>query len=111
MFCTRATEILGIKYPIVQGAMLRASLAELVAAVSNVGGLGMMASAIFSHPDDLRREIRKAKSLMERRRVGDEGFRIVKPFQQGRTCRVLIPPGKGRYLQKKLRLTPCQQPR
>ena len=51
------------------------------------------------------------ETLMVRRRVGDEGFRIVKPFQQGRMYRVLIPPGKRRYLQKKLRLTPCQQPR
>ncbi len=51
------------------------------------------------------------ETLMERRRVDDEGFRIVKSFQQGRRSRVLIPLGERRYLQKKLRLTPCQQPR
>jgi nitronate monooxygenase len=39
---TRVTEILGIKYPNVRGAMLRMSRAELVAAVSNAGGLGII---------------------------------------------------------------------
>jgi len=66
MFKTRITEILGIRYPIIQGAMLRASLAELAAAVSNAGGLGMMASAIFSSAKELRDEIRKAKSLTDK---------------------------------------------
>ena len=54
MLKTRVTEILGIHYPIIQGAMLRASLAELAAAVSNAGGLGMMASAIFPSAKELR---------------------------------------------------------
>jgi len=66
MFKTRVTEMLGIEYPIIQGAMLRASLAELVAAVSNAGGLGIMASAIFSNAKELRDEIRKAKSLTDK---------------------------------------------
>jgi nitronate monooxygenase len=39
MLKTRITEILGIQYPIIQGAMLRASLAELSAAVSNTDRL------------------------------------------------------------------------
>jgi len=66
MFKTRITKILGIQYPIIQGAMLRASLAELAAAVSNAGGLGMMASAIFPSAKELRDEIRKAKSLTDK---------------------------------------------
>jgi len=66
MFKTRVTEMLGIEYPIIQGTMLRASLAELVAAVSNAGGLGIMASAIFSNAQELRDEIRKAKSLTDK---------------------------------------------
>ena len=56
MFKTRVTEILGIEYPLVQGTMLRASSAELVAAVSNAGGLGIMASADFSSGKKLREE-------------------------------------------------------
>jgi NAD(P)H-dependent flavin oxidoreductase YrpB (nitropropane dioxygenase family) len=61
MFDTRINRILGIQYPIIQGAMLRASLAELAAAVSNAGGPGMMASAIFPSAKELPGEIRKAK--------------------------------------------------
>jgi len=61
MFKTRITRILAIQYPIIQGAMLLASLAELAAAMSNTGGLGMMASAIFSSAKELRQEIRKTK--------------------------------------------------
>ena len=37
--------------------------AELASAVSNAGGLGIIAAAGFSSADDLRREIRKTKSL------------------------------------------------
>ena len=66
MFKTRVTEMLGIRYPIIQGAMLRASLAELAAAVSNAGGLGIIASAIFPSAKELRDEIRKAKSLTDK---------------------------------------------
>jgi hypothetical protein len=47
------------------------------------------------------------ESLTQRRRVGDEGLRIVNPFQQGRWNGQPF----GRYLQKQPRLTSCQQPR
>ena len=40
----RITEMLGIKYPIIQGAMQDVAKAGLVAAVSNAGGLGVLAS-------------------------------------------------------------------
>ena len=39
---TRITELFGIKYPIVQGGMHRVGYAELAAAVSNAGGLGII---------------------------------------------------------------------
>jgi NAD(P)H-dependent flavin oxidoreductase YrpB (nitropropane dioxygenase family) len=38
---TRITELLGIKHPIIQGAMSWVSFPPLVAAVSNAGGLGI----------------------------------------------------------------------
>jgi len=66
MFDTRINRSLGIQYSIIQGAMLRASLAELAAAASNAGGLGMMASAIFPSAKELRDEILKAKSLTDK---------------------------------------------
>ena len=46
MFKTRITEMFGIEYPIIQGAMARLSRAELVAAVSNAGGLGIIISTL-----------------------------------------------------------------
>ena len=42
VFETRITELLGIRYPIIQGGMAWLSRAELVAAVSNAGGLGTL---------------------------------------------------------------------
>jgi nitronate monooxygenase len=66
MFKTRITEMLGIQYPIIQGGMLWLSQAELAAAVSNAGGLGIITSANFNSAAELRAEIRKTKSLTDR---------------------------------------------
>jgi nitronate monooxygenase len=63
MFKTRITEMLGIEYPILQGAMHLISKAELVAAVSNAGGLGILASTTFPTKEELIAEIRKTRSL------------------------------------------------
>lgn len=65
---TRICEILGIEYPIIQGAMGLIAGAELAAAVSEAGGLGVI-SPNAGEPewskvgDNLRRQIQKAKSL------------------------------------------------
>jgi len=66
MLKTRVTEILGIKYPIVQGGMRWVSCAELAAAVSNAGGLGIIASTNFESSDELRREVLKTKELTDK---------------------------------------------
>lgn len=47
MFQTKMTEMLGVRYPIVGGTMMHISTAEFVAAISNAGGLGILASAIY----------------------------------------------------------------
>ena len=54
------TKLLGIKYPIFQGAMAQIARYELVSAVSNVGGLGILASGGMS-PEELREQIKKCK--------------------------------------------------
>ena len=59
---TRITEMLGIERPILSGAMQWLAKAELVAAVSNAGGLGVMSSATFRTAEDLRAEIRSASA-------------------------------------------------
>ena len=62
---TRITDLLGIKYPIFQGGMAWIAEAQLAAAVSNAGGLGIIAGG--SAPIDyLRDQIRKAKSLTDK---------------------------------------------
>lgn len=59
---TVISELFGIKYPIIQGGMAHVACAELAAAVSNAGGLGLLGSAAMI-PDVLRGEIRKARGL------------------------------------------------
>ncbi|MBC1722744.1 nitronate monooxygenase [Listeria seeligeri] len=59
------TNLLNIKYPIIQGAMAQIAKAPLVAAVSNAGGLGIIASGGMS-ADMLREEIQKTKALTDK---------------------------------------------
>lgn len=66
MFKTRITELLGIKYPIVGGAMMHISGPEFVAAISNAGALGMMASAMFDDQEKFRQAVRRAKELTDK---------------------------------------------
>lgn len=60
---TRFTELVGIDYPIVQGGMMWVGRAELAAAVSNAGGLGILTALTQPTPDDLRREIERCRSM------------------------------------------------
>lgn len=66
MFKTRITELLGIKYPIIQGGMQWVSRAELVSAVSNAGGLGILSALSFRTPQELAAEIRKTRELTDK---------------------------------------------
>jgi len=63
---TRVTEILGIEHPIVQGGMMWVGRAELAAAVSNAGGLGILTGLTQPTPDDLRREIERCRSMTDK---------------------------------------------
>jgi len=55
-------QLLQIDYPILQGGMAWVATAELAAAVSNAGGLGVIGAGQMP-PDALRSEIRKTKAL------------------------------------------------
>ena len=57
--------MLGIKYPVIQGGMAWIADAELAAAVSNAGGLGLIA-AMNSNGEQLREQIKKAKTLTDK---------------------------------------------
>src|SRR5258708_15547023 len=62
---TPVCELLGIDVPIVQGGMARYTTPQLVAAVSNAGGLGIVGGHGRS-PDELRSEIRQVRELTSR---------------------------------------------
>jgi nitronate monooxygenase len=63
---TRATEALGIEHPIVQAPMAGGpTTPELVAAVSNAGGLGSLGAAYLS-PETLREQVKEIRDLTER---------------------------------------------
>ena len=61
---TKLTRALGIKHPLIQGGMHYVGYADLVAAVSNAGGIGCITALTFPSAEALRDEIRKCKSLV-----------------------------------------------
>ena len=63
---TRLTELLGIETPIICGGMMRVGTAELAAAVSNAGALGIMTALTQPTPERLAEEIAKCRSLTDR---------------------------------------------
>ncbi|MBB3861879.1 nitronate monooxygenase [Novosphingobium hassiacum] len=62
-FTTRITQMLGIEHPIVQGGMMNVGYAELAAAVSEAGGLGIITALTQPTPDKLREEIERTRAL------------------------------------------------
>ena len=60
---TRITEMLGIQYPIIEGAMVGLGTVDLAAAISEAGGLGMVNAWMLRAPEKLRKAIHKARSL------------------------------------------------
>ncbi|TWT07390.1 nitronate monooxygenase [Planococcus sp. CPCC 101016] len=77
-FKTRVTELLEIRYPIIQGGLAYLAYAELAAAVSNAGGLGQITAMSLSTPEELREEIRKVRKLTDKPfgvnfAIGDHG--------------------------------------
>nr|WP_047168149.1 nitronate monooxygenase family protein [Sphingomonas sp. Y57] len=66
MIRTRVTDLLGIEHPIIQGGMQWVGRAELAAAVSNAGGLGILTALTQPTPDDLRREIDRCRGMTDK---------------------------------------------
>ncbi|MDQ0578501.1 NAD(P)H-dependent flavin oxidoreductase [Streptomyces rishiriensis] len=63
---TRFTELLGIEYPVVQGGMMWVGRAELAAAVSEAGGLGIVTALTQPSPAELAREIERTRKLTDK---------------------------------------------
>lgn len=63
---TRVTDLLGIRYPIIQGGMQWVGRAELASAVSNAGGLGILTALTQPDPDALSAEIRRCWGMTDK---------------------------------------------
>lgn len=63
---TKATELLGIEYPIIQGCMQWIARAPLAGAVSAAGGLGILSSSTCFTAEELRTEIKKVREITDR---------------------------------------------
>ena len=63
---TRITELFGIEHPILQGGMHFVGFAEMAAAVSNAGGLGIITGLTQRTPEDLSKEIARCKEMTDK---------------------------------------------
>lgn len=62
---TRVTQLLGIRYPIIQGGMMWVGTAEMVSAVSNAGGLGTLTALTQPSPEALSKEIARCREMTD----------------------------------------------
>lgn len=63
---TRITEMFGIEHPIIQGGMHFVGFAEMAAAVSNAGGLGIITALTQRTPADLANEIARCRDMTDK---------------------------------------------
>lgn len=63
---TRITELLNIRYPIIQGGMMWVGTAEMAAAVSNAGGLGIITALTQPTPEALTKEITRCREMTDK---------------------------------------------
>jgi len=63
---TRITELFGIEHPIIQGGMHMVGFAEMAAAVSNAGGLGIITGLTQGTPENLAREIARCREMTDK---------------------------------------------
>ncbi|OAN78640.1 nitronate monooxygenase [Sulfitobacter sp. EhC04] len=63
---TNITELFGIEHPIIQGGMHCVGLAELAAAVSNAGGLGIITALTQGSPENLAKEIARCQEMTDK---------------------------------------------
>lgn len=63
---TRITELFGIQHPIMQGGMHYVGFAEMAAAVSNAGGLGIITALTLGTPEKLAAEIARCRTMTDK---------------------------------------------
>jgi nitronate monooxygenase len=63
---TRVTELLGVRYPIIQGGMMWVGTAELASAVSNAGAFGILTALTQPTPEALAKEIERCRGMTDK---------------------------------------------
>ncbi len=94
MFKTELTRRLGIEYPIVGGTMMWISDPEFVAAISNAGGLGVLASAMYQTKEEFSRAVDRVFELTKRPfAVNLNLFPMMRPIDNNEYLDVLVSKG------------------
>ena len=94
MFKTKVTEKLGIQYPIVGGTMMWVTTPEFTAAISNAGGLGVLASALYRSADDFAQALDRLMGLTDKPfAVNLNFFPVLRPIDNNEYLDVMIKKG------------------
>jgi NAD(P)H-dependent flavin oxidoreductase YrpB (nitropropane dioxygenase family) len=94
MFQNKLTQMLGIKYPLVGGTMMWITTSEFTAAVSNAGGLGVLASAIYQSRDEFAEAVDRVQELTDKPfAVNLNLFPMMRPIDNNDYLDILIEKG------------------
>ena len=94
MFETKITKMLEIEYPIIGGTMMWISDADFVAAISNAGGLGVLASAIYQSKEEFSTAIDRVYELTDKPfAVNINLFPSMRPIDNNEYVDILIEKG------------------
>lgn len=84
---TAITEMFGIKYPIICGAMMWLCKPTLCAAISNAGGMGNLTAANYETEEGFRNAIRETRKLTDRPFMVGQSIGLI---QDVPTCKELL---------------------
>ncbi len=94
MFKTKITEMFGIEYPLIGGTMMWISKPEFVAAISNAGGLGVLASAIYQSKEEFSQAMDRLIGLTDKPyAVNLNLFPMMRPIDNNEYLDVLLDKG------------------
>lgn len=94
MFKTKVTEKLGIQYPIVGGTMMWVTTPEFTAAISNAGGLGVLASALYKSAEEFAQALDRLMDLTDKPfAVNLNFFPMLRPIDNNEYVDVMVKKG------------------
>lgn len=94
MFQTKLTDMLNVQYPIIGGTMMWISSADFVAAISNAGGLGIIASCMYKTREDFAMALDRIRALTDKPfGVNINFFPTMQPIDNNEYLDVLLEKG------------------